>query len=88
MLSKEEKVELVKKYGANEKDTGNVRVQIAILSKRINELTEHLRVNKHDYATKRAMFVLVGQRSGLIRYYDGQDHEGCVALLKELGVRG
>jgi small subunit ribosomal protein S15 len=88
MLSKEEKAEIVKKYGKDEKDTGSARVQIAILTKRISDLTEHLKENKHDYCTKRAMFVLNGKRSGLISFYDRQDHEACVALLKELGVRG
>jgi small subunit ribosomal protein S15 len=86
-LQKEEKSKLVKEYGKDEKDTGNVKVQIAILTERINDLNKHLLENKHDYCSKRSLFVLVGQRAGLIQYYDKVDHEGCVELTKKLNVR-
>ncbi len=87
MLSKEKKAEFVKEFGANDKDTGNVKVQIAILTADINNLTEHLKANKHDYSSKRALFVKVGKRSGLLSYLDGKSHEEYLALIKKLGIR-
>ncbi len=87
MLSKERKAELTKKFGANEKDTGNVKVQVAILTDEINLLTEHLKVNKHDYSSKRALFVKVGQRSGLLGYLNNKNHDEYLALIKALGIR-
>jgi small subunit ribosomal protein S15 len=86
-LQKDEKANIIKEFGKNEKDTGNVEVQIALLTNRINDLNKHLKENKHDYTSKRALFVLVGQRSGLIRYYDAKDHNACVALTTKLNVR-
>jgi len=87
MLSKEEKASLVKEFGKDEKDTGNVKVQIAILTKEINELTEHLKANKHDYSSKRALFVKVGQRTSFLNYLSNKDHDEYVALIKKLGIR-
>ena len=86
-LSTEKTLELVKKFGANEKDTGSTKVQIAILTERINALTEHLKKHTHDNHTRRGMFVLIGKRRGLLDYYASQDYEGYVALCKELGIR-
>lgn len=60
-LQKDEKANIIKEFGKNEKDTGNVEVQIALLTNRINDLNKHLKENKHDYTSKRALFVLVGQ---------------------------
>lgn len=87
MLSKEVKANLVKQFGENEKDTGNVRVQVAILTKEINDITEHLKINIHDYASKRALFVKVGKRTGLLNYLDRQDHQAYLDLIKKLGIR-
>jgi small subunit ribosomal protein S15 len=86
-LLKDEKAEIVKAYGKDEKDTGSSAVQVALLTKRINDLTEHLKVNKHDYSSKRALFVLVGKRSGLLHYIDSQDHDAYLELIKKLGIR-
>ena len=86
-LSKEKTAELVKKFGKDEKDTGSTRVQIAILTERINILTEHLKLHKHDNHTRRGVFVLIGKRRGLLDYYSRSDYEGYVALCKELGIR-
>jgi small subunit ribosomal protein S15 len=86
-ISKEETAKLVKEYGKNEKDTGNTSVQIAILTKRINDLNEHLKENKHDYSSKRALFVLVGQRAGLLEYLSRNDHAQYVELTKKLNIR-
>ncbi len=86
-LSKEEKLDLVKKYGKDEKDTGSTKVQIAILTVRINNLTEHLKKHIHDGHTRRGMFCLIGKRRGLLDYLSKSDYEGYVALCKELGIR-
>lgn len=86
-LSKEKNQELVKKFGANEKDTGSTKVQIAILTARINALTEHLKYHIHDNHTRRGMFVLIGKRRGLLDYLAKTDYDGYVALCKELGIR-
>jgi len=86
-LQKDEITKIIKTYGANEKDTGNVKVQIALLTARINDLNKHLLENKHDFPSKRSLFVLVGQRSGLINYFNKKDHSACAELTKELGIR-
>ncbi len=86
-LTKEKTLELVEKFGENEKDTGSTKVQIAILTERINALTNHLKKHTHDNHTRRGMFVLIGKRRGLLDYYAKKDYEGYVALCKELGIR-
>ncbi|MCS6267584.1 MAG: 30S ribosomal protein S15 [Vampirovibrio sp.] len=68
-LTTEHTLEIVKAYGVNEKDTGSTSVQIALLSARIKGLTEHLKINKKDFATRRGLLMLVGQRRRLLRYY-------------------
>jgi len=79
--------EIVKEYGKDGKDTGSTEVQVAIITKRINELTEHLKVNIHDYCSKRALFILVGQRRGLLSYLDRKDHAAYLDLIKKLKIR-
>lgn len=86
-LSKEKTLELVQKFGENEKDTGSTKVQIAILTERINALTEHLKKHTHDNHTRRGMFVLIGKRRGLLDYLANEDYEAYLALCKELGIR-
>ncbi len=86
-LSKELKQELVAKYGDNEKDTGNVKVQIAILTSEINALTLHLKSNKHDGSSRRGLFSKVGQRRGLLDYLAKKDFEAYSKLIKDLGIR-
>jgi small subunit ribosomal protein S15 len=86
-LSKELKQELVAKYGDNEKDTGNVKVQIAILTSEINALTLHLKSNKHDGSSRRGLFSKVGQRRGLLDYLSKKDYEEYTKLIKDLGIR-
>lgn len=86
-LSKEKVAEIVAKYGENEKDTGSTKVQIALLTQQINDLTAHLKANKHDNSSRRGLFVLVGKRRGLLDYLARNDHEAYVKLIKELGVR-
>jgi small subunit ribosomal protein S15 len=86
-LSKEETEKIVKEYGKDEKDTGATAVQVALLTKRINDLNQHLLDNKHDYSSKRSLFVLVGKRAGLLEYLDGKDHNAYVELTKKLNIR-
>jgi small subunit ribosomal protein S15 len=82
------KKELVKKYGANEKDTGSTSVQIAMLSTKIAELTEHLKVNKKDFSTKRGLLMMVGKRKRLLSYLKGRNLEEYRELIKKLKIRG
>ncbi len=82
------KKEIVAKYGKNEQDTGSTEVQIAMLTQKIIELTEHLKSNKKDFATKRGLLMMVGRRKGLLSYLKSKDLEGYRALVKKLGLRG
>ncbi len=87
MLSKSEIAEIVKKYGKDEKDTGSIQVQVALLTVQINELTKHLKNNKKDASGRRGLFVLVGKRRGLLDYLNRKDRDAYVKLLAELGIR-
>lgn len=82
------KKELVKKYGENEKDTGSVSVQIAMMSQKINELTEHLKANTKDFSTKRGLLMLVGRRKRLLSYLKDKSIDEYRDLIKKLGIRG
>ena len=86
-LTKEAKLEIVGKHGRHEGDTGSPEVQIALLTTRINELTEHLRSHKKDHHSRRGLLMLVGQRRRLLGYMQKHDLEGYRALIKELGLR-
>lgn len=86
-LSKQVKAEIVAKYGANEKDTGSTKVQIALLTAEINALTAHLKKNHGDGSSRRGLFSKVGQRKGYLAYLQKTDYEGYVALIKDLGIR-
>lgn len=86
-LSKNETAAIVKKFGATEKDTGSTAVQIALLSKRIADLTEHLKKNGQDAAARRSLFTVVGKRHGLLAYYAKNDPDGYAKLIAELGLR-
>ena len=86
-LTQEKKAELTKQFGANEQDTGNTRVQIALLSARIAELTEHLRSHSKDHHSRRGLLMLVGRRRRLLNYMQKKDLEGYRSLIKELGLR-
>ncbi len=82
------KKEIVKKYGANEKDTGSAAVQIAMMSKKIAELTEHLKTNQKDFATKRGLLMMVGKRKRLLAYVKNQNLDEYRNLIKKLKIRG
>lgn len=86
-LSPERTREIVARFGADENDTGNTRVQIALLTQRINDLTAHLRTNKKDHHSRRGLLMLVGRRRRLLNYLQKKDLEGYRALIKELGLR-
>ena len=82
------KQEIVKKYGKDAKDTGSTAVQVAMMSKKISELTEHLKSNKNDYATKRGLLMMVGKRKRLLSYLKTQNLDEYRDLIKKLGIRG
>jgi small subunit ribosomal protein S15 len=86
-LTKEAKQALITKHGANDQDTGSTQVQVAMLTTRINELTEHLRAHKKDHHSRRGLLKLVGQRRRFLNYLQKNDLEGYRALIKELGLR-
>ena len=82
------KTEIVKAYGKNEKDTGSSAVQIAMMTQKIIELTEHLKSNKKDFATKRGLLMMVGKRKRLLAYVKSQNLDEYRELIKKLGIRG
>lgn len=82
------KQEIISQYGENDKDTGSTAVQIAMLSKKISELTEHLKINAKDFATKRGLLMLVGRRKRLLSYLKAKSIEEYRELIKKLGIRG
>ena len=86
-LTSEAKREIVGKHGRDSADTGSAPVQIALLTRRINELTEHLRRHKHDHHSRRGLLKLVGRRRRLLNYLQRNDLEGYRSLIKELGLR-
>ena len=87
MISKEKKTAIVKEYARCEGDTGSPEVQIAVLSARIQELTEHLKAHPKDNHSRRGMFKMVGQRRGLLAYLKEKDIERYRALIEKLGLR-
>ena len=86
-ITPERVAELVKEYGKDEHDTGNVEVQVAILTERIRNLTEHLKVHKKDNHTRRGLMKIIGKRRGLLKYIKNRDIEQYRALVKRLGIR-
>jgi small subunit ribosomal protein S15 len=87
VLSKEEKLPIVESYQRHEGDTGSVDVQVAILTTRINALTEHLRIHRHDESTRRGLLKMVGRRRRLLQYLNGQDVGRYRSLIAKLGLR-
>ena len=86
-LTKEEKQVHIGKFGKHETDTGSPEVQIAMLTQRINDLTDHLRTHRHDHYSRRGLLKLVGRRRRFLTYLQKHDLEGYRALIKELGLR-
>ena len=86
-LTKEAKLELIEKHGRSSTDTGSAEVQIAMLTRRINDLTEHLRTHPKDHYSRRGLLKLVGRRRRLLNYFQKRNLEGYRALIQELGLR-
>lgn len=86
-LTKERKSELAGKFGRKPDDTGSPEVQVALLTERINELTEHLRTHVKDHHSRRGLLMLVGKRRRMLRYLEGKDLERYRGLVGELGIR-
>ena len=86
-LRKEEKTSIIEKYQLDKNDTGSVEVQVALLTKRINDLNEHLKVHKHDYHSNRGLLKMVGKRKNLLNYLAKTDVQRYRDLVKKLGLR-
>jgi small subunit ribosomal protein S15 len=86
-ITAEKKAELIKQFGENENDTGRTEVQIAILTERIKNLTEHSKAHKKDHNSRRGLLQLVGQRRKLLNYLVDRDIERYRSIVKELGLR-
>ena len=87
MITKEEKARIIEQYKTHEGDTGSPEVQIAILTHRINTLTEHLKTNKKDHHSRRGLLLMVGKRRGLLDYLKKTDIESYRSLIAQLGLR-
>ena len=87
MITKEIKAQIVAEYGKAPNDTGSPEVQIAILTYRIRELTEHLKTHKKDHHSRRGLLKMVGKRRGLLDYLKSKDIEAYRALIEKLGIR-
>ena len=87
MITKEKKAAIVAEFGKTPTDTGSTQVQVAILTARINELTEHLKIHKKDHHSRRGLLMMVGQRRGLLEYLKKTDITEYRALIEKLGLR-
>ena len=87
MIAKEKKDEIIKEYGRKAGDTGSPEVQIAILTARITELTEHMKKNPKDHHSRRGLLMMVGQRRGLLAYLQKNDLDSYRSLIEKLGIR-
>ncbi|HKM43794.1 MAG TPA: 30S ribosomal protein S15 [Limnochordia bacterium] len=87
MISQEAKTQIIEKYSRHEGDTGSPEVQVAILTTRIKELTEHLKVHKNDHHSRRGLYKMIGQRRGLLNYLMKKDIERYRSLIEDLGLR-
>ena len=86
-MDKERKKAIIEQFRTNEKDSGSTEIQVALLTERINRLTEHLKVHRHDNSTKRGLLKLVGQRRRLLNYLYREDIARYQALISKLGLR-
>lgn len=87
MITKEKKLEIIDEYKTKEGDTGSTEVQVALLTYKINDLNEHLKVHKKDHHSRRGLLKMVGQRRNLLRYIEKNDVEGYRELIARLGLR-
>lgn len=86
-ISKEQKAEIIKEFGKSEQDSGSAEVQVALLTARIKDLTEHVKVHKKDHHTRRGLLMLVGKRRRLLTYIKNRDIDEYRELIKKLGIR-
>ena len=82
-----EKKEIVKDFGKNTTDTGSTEVQVALLTKKINELSEHFKIHKKDHHSRRCLLGMINNRRNLLKYLKGKNEEGYQELIKKLGLR-
>lgn len=87
MLEREDKKKIIDEYGKHEKDTGSSEVQVALLTREIEDLTEHMRIHKRDFHTRRGLLMKVGRRRRLLNYLKKEDVERYRTLIKQLGLR-
>ena len=87
MITSEKKAQVSKDHKAHDKDSGSPAVQVSVMTARIAELTEHMKVNSHDFAARRALLQLVGKRKRLLKYIAEKDGEAYLSLIKKLGIR-
>ena len=86
-IEKQKTIELIKSFGSSEKDSGSAYVQVAILSERIKNLTEHLKTHKKDFGSRRGLLSMVGQRRNLLQYIKNKNEDRYNDLIKKLGLR-
>lgn len=86
-MTSEEKLEIIKKFGESEKDSGKTEVQVALLTKRINDLTDHFNVHKKDHHSRRGLLMMVGKRRRLLDYLAAKDITRYRTIIKELNIR-
>ncbi len=87
MLTKQQKDQIIGDYEIHDGDTGSPEVQIALLTKRINDLTEHLKTHKKDHSSRRGLLKMVGTRSALLKYVNKKDHQRYQGIISRLGLR-
>ena len=86
-IEKNKTIEIIKTFGSNDNDTGSADVQVAILTERIKNLTEHLKVHKKDFGSRRGLLSMVGQRRNLLQYIKNKNEDRYTKLIKKLGLR-
>ena len=86
-IDKNQTIKIIKDFGSNENDSGSAEVQVAILSERIKNLTEHLKIHKKDFGSRRGLLSMVGQRRNLLRYIKNKNEDRYSNLIKKLGLR-
>jgi len=87
MITKQKKTKIIEKFQTKKTDTGSPEVQVAILSSRINELTEHLKLHKKDHSSRRGLLKMIGNRSSLLKYVKGKDLNRYRQIVSRLGIR-
>ncbi len=86
-MNVDEKRDIVKDFGHNNKDTGSTEVQVALLTRKINELSEHFKIHKKDHHSRRGLLGMINNRRKLLKYLKGKNEEGYQKLIKKLGLR-